>query len=741
MSASRIMLLAAVAALAAGCASGRTNEVEKPSGGTAASAVKVIYNLRYDEGEGPGGGYGTGRGRGWYYRGGHGEAGEALAEKRPLEEVGYLLADDLVLTEDPMIEDRFVESIEVEVGGRRVPAVMDSAALENRGVFLRLAAPVANAAPLTFAVDSSPPYKVVGAQVEAGEIVCAEKPLTEVCVVEDSGVRRAERAGQTGPVVDASGVAVGFVMSRRRLDKEAWKGSPLDWPALDWDEFTVKMENVKKAAEAGILQVAINFRARASRRREMYYQPEETPSEMHAAGLLLGDGTVLVLAKLTRRETARIASITARCGEESVGLKIEGAMRDYGIIVAKCEGELEGARPLELWDGSPGARLDALFAADRLDFSNFARDEKFLRGRFTAVEKGFRGLLWPQTSDGGVFMFTTEGALASAPVTLRGDLLMQPRDWLYNSSGETVSMPGALLAGLLEDLEGNLDRGYRVLSEEEAKRLVWLGVETQPLDLNLARANDATVLTKGGEMGALVVHVYEGSPAARAGIESGDVLLRVIIPGQKHPANVRVSERSGPQFPWSQLDQVPDMYFEQLPRPWPSRENDLTKFFTEVGAGTNVSVVVLRDGAEMKIETRLEVAPRDFTSAGKFEDGDLGMTVKNLTYEVRRFLRMDASAPGVVIAEIEPGSKASVAGLKPCEIITAVNAAPVTGVDEFREAIAAGGEVSFTVQRMFQSRVVQVYLEPAEGEGRAPTPAQEESSPQAPAEGEAQADS
>jgi S1-C subfamily serine protease len=87
-----------------------------------------------------------------------------------------------------------------------------------------------------------------------------------------------------------------------------------------------------------------------------------------------------------------------------------------------------------------------------------------------------------------------------------------------------------------------------------------------------------------------------------------------------------------------------------------------------------------------------------------------------MTYEVRRYFQSAADDPGVVVGAVETGSRAAVAGLKPYEIITAVNGAPVRSAEGFEEAVAAGGEVSLTVKRMFQSRVVQVVMEPRESE-------------------------
>ena len=161
-------------------------------------------------------------------------------------------------------------------------------------------------------------------------------------------------------------------------------------------------------------------------------------------------------------------------------------------------------------------------------------------------------------------------------------------------------------------------------------------------------------------------------------MQTGDILLRFHVADRAKPVDFSAGDSSGGfDFPWASLDEVPDMYFERLPRPWPTRKNALTSFLTEVGVGNTVTVVFLRDGLEMQSEIILAFGPMDFTSAPKYSHEEAGLTVKNITYELRSYFQMTDDDPGVVVAEIEPGSKASVAGIKPCEIITAVNTEPV----------------------------------------------------------------
>jgi S1-C subfamily serine protease len=91
----------------------------------------------------------------------------------------------------------------------------------------------------------------------------------------------------------------------------------------------------------------------------------------------------------------------------------------------------------------------------------------------------------------------------------------------------------------------------------------------------------------------------------------------------------------------------------------------------------------------------------------------MGVTVRDITYEVRRYFQMKPDESGVIISKIERGSRASVAGLKPMETIRSVNDKPITSVKEFENAIKAGGEFKLAIKRMTQGRTVKVKCEPA----------------------------
>jgi serine protease Do len=99
-------------------------------------------------------------------------------------------------------------------------------------------------------------------------------------------------------------------------------------------------------------------------------------------------------------------------------------------------------------------------------------------------------------------------------------------------------------------------------------------------------------------------------------------------------------------------------------------------------------------------------SPAHYQSANKFKSDALGLTVKDLTYEVRHYLQRAEDQPGVVVSKLEPGGKASIAGIKPYELVTHVNDQPVSSVADFERLTAVGGDLRLSIKRMSQGRIV-----------------------------------
>jgi serine protease Do len=264
---------------------------------------------------------------------------------------------------------------------------------------------------------------------------------------------------------------------------------------------------------------------------------------------------------------------------------------------------------------------------------------------------------------------------------------------------------------VLADVAKNVDAQNAPLTEEQESRLAWLGVELQPLDRELARACGVSDLCNDGLAGAVVSYVYEDSPAAKQGIKQGDIVLRLHVQGQPKPIDVQIEPSAWRgSFPWDRLDKVPEQYYDQIPPPWGSAETRFIRALTDVGFGKAFQAEFFRDGNTFSKEFTVVEGPGHYASAPKFKSEPLGLTVRDMTYEVRRYFQKKPGEPGVIVAMLVPGSKASVAGLKPFEIITQVNDQPVNNSKDFERLIKDQSELRLSVSRMTQGRVVKIRM-------------------------------
>src|SRR6058998_2784766 len=189
----------------------------------------------------------------------------------------------------------------------------------------------------------------------------------------------------------------------------------------------------------------------------------------------------------------------------------------------------------------------------------------------------------------------------------------------------------------------------------------WLGVGIQPLTADLAKSFKVT-----GTDGALVTSVSEGSPAAKAGLKQGDVIV----------------EYDG--------------------RPV-ARAGDLPRAVAETPVGRAVPVKVVRDGKPLTLTAtvgRLEEA-REAKAEPAPGEPALGVTARTLTPTVAQQLGLREQR-GVLVVGVNDGSRAEAAGLKAGDIIAEVDHRAVASVEDLQQALRrhpAGAPVLMLVQR------------------------------------------
>lgn len=223
--------------------------------------------------------------------------------------------------------------------------------------------------------------------------------------------------------------------------------------------------------------------------------------------------------------------------------------------------------------------------------------------------------------------------------------------------GVGLAVPSNLVSQVVDGLvrDGKVVRGF-------------LGVGAQDVTPTLAES-----LGLKDRRGALVADVQPGSPAAKAGLRNGDVIIRV----------------NG--------DAVEDA-------------NRLTFKVGSIPPGSKVELDVIRDGENRTIRAttaeRTASALRGDVSGGpealaSNDDGVLnGVTVDDLKPQVRNQLNLPARLKGALITEVDPASAAAKAGLRPGDVILEINRQPVTSAREAVE-LSAKAEGKKTLLRLF----------------------------------------
>ena len=664
--------------------------------------VVVEYTLQYDKGEAPVGGDRRG-----------GNLVETIREERPLEMAGVLVDATHVATTDIYLHPRFIKNIAVrKIGkdGGMVDAKISAFGQQRAGLILELSGALKGATPLKFDETLAGPYSVVSYAQANGSWGTSVAPLMPALSIFDG---RKTIGGGTGVVVDKNGAAVAFAVDEDLPADNSWKGSPMKWASFSAEKMQKLLEGLDKAADQTIVRVTLNFRSpKASDRSAMMRMnasndPNATVQQV--LGVVLDAKTILILSELKPQVTARLERIRVFTAPP-VDAKFTASLSDYGAFVAEPEKPLANFATLS--KKKPGELLgDALPTIDVI-LQGEKRISYVQHSRIIGQTLGWQKNLYPDVlnSTRGGFTFDADNALLTLPLGRREKASVEER---YNYGNGTMmnTSIGQLMAAVA-DLKKNGDPANVPLTEDEENRVAWIGVEMQALTQELARANNVSDLTNDGEIGGLVTFVYPDSPAGKAGVEAGWVLLRIEAAGQPKPIDVHV-EMDGfytKPFPWDRLDGVPEQYFDQIPTPWVPVENTLVRTLTDLGYGKKYTAEFFHDGKTVKKEFTVEQSPPNFLTGPKYKHAGLGLTVRDMTYEVRRYLQKKADDPGVVVSKIELGSKASLAGLKPYEQITAVNDKDVKNVQDFEKMLQGQDEVRLSVKRKTAGRIVKIKL-------------------------------
>jgi serine protease Do len=245
---------------------------------------------------------------------------------------------------------------------------------------------------------------------------------------------------------------------------------------------------------------------------------------------------------------------------------------------------------------------------------------------------------------------------------------------IYSPSGGSVGIGFAIPSNLAKYVVGEIESHGSVTWG-------WLGVAIQNISPAIAKSLG---LDPEHPAGALVASVVAGSPAAHAGLKSGDV----VVTADGRPIH---------------------------------SAHDLPRLVAETPVGKTLDLTVERDGKSQSIAATIGEMPAKLASTAASqpqpkaaESSALGMELAPLGPELRRQLKIASDVDGVAVTRVAANSPVASMGLQAGDVIQSVDQKPVTTPQQAAAALneaAKSGNILLLINRHGASEFVGLSVE------------------------------
>ncbi len=218
---------------------------------------------------------------------------------------------------------------------------------------------------------------------------------------------------------------------------------------------------------------------------------------------------------------------------------------------------------------------------------------------------------------------------------------------LFNMKGEVVGINTAIIKGgqgIGFAIPINLAK--KLLPQLEKGKVIrgWLGVQIQDVTPELAKSFK---LKK--DQGVVISYVFPDTPAEKAGLKQGDVIIA--FNGKK----------------------IKNAY-------------DVSRMVAATAPNTKATIKIIRNGEEKELQVTIGTMPESGQLVPTTGD-TWGMQVQKITPELAERLGLAPSQKGVVITEVRADSPAANAGLRPGDVILEIDRKKIRGIKDYETAL------------------------------------------------------
>ena len=220
---------------------------------------------------------------------------------------------------------------------------------------------------------------------------------------------------------------------------------------------------------------------------------------------------------------------------------------------------------------------------------------------------------------------------------------------LFNMQGQVIGINTAIIAqGQGIGFAIPINMATELLPQLKTGKVVrgWLGVMIQDITPELAKSFGLK-----SAKGVLISDAVKGGPADKAGLLRGDVILR---------------------FDNKEIENA----------------HSLSQLVAATAPNTTVKIDLLRAGKDETISVTIGTMQEEEQKAvSPQKASDWGMMVQELTPQLAQKLKLEPGTTGVVISDVNEGSPAAEAGLRPGDLITEVNRTAVQNMNDYQQAL------------------------------------------------------